>query len=999
MLKKLLLLLTLLMSVMTALAQNRTVSGKVVDGNGEPLVGVSIMIKGTTSGTMTDLDGHFSINTPEDAVLEISSIGFVSQSIPVAGKNSIDIVLADDAELLEGTVVIGYGSVKRTNFTGSVVTYNVGDSPVANMANTNALDMIRGLAPGVSISQSGIAGSTPSIQVRGQKSISGGSDPLLVLDGVIFLGSISDIDPNTISSISVMKDATSLAAYGSQAANGVIMITTKKGSTDKPTITIRSSVGFSRMNYIPTLRNGEEFIELVNARLGYESGTTSWMDPLEATNYAAGKETDWLGYVLQTGISQDHSLSVSGSKDKLDYLVGVSYSDQDNFLKGNSFVRESITARLNAKITNHISAGFNMNWANTETGGLYASFNRFFSPYGSPTLEDGVTMRKFIVGPTHVSETNPLWDVYNGVDSEIIGNSATLGGNLTIQIPGIKGLSYKITGNYTVRNTENNRFYHENNLIESSDTEYTAAVFDKYLSRANGYNTHSKYVSWVLDNIISYDRDFGEHYINATLVYTRDYDRLKSTTMTGTGFTSIGNTTLGFYGLDNADTQKYDSINYTLHTDIGYLARMNYSYRGTYHLNASVRRDGSSVFGADKKWGIFPAFGVAWTISNEPFLKKITWLDMLKLKASWGKNGNQAISPYGTLSRMSMGKSSGRVVYFDDEPLFAEYMTTLGNSTLGWETTTSWNFGFEADMFRGRLHWETDAYKSKTTDQIFNRTIPVMGAGLTTQSSTMGEVDNWGIESSLHGQILRKGDFNWDATLNFTMNRNILKELYGDGKDDIVNSLFLGKSLGAIYGRKLIGMVQVEDTDYMSANGVKAGDPKFEDLNSDGKINDDDRMVLGYNKENFRMGLSTNITWKDWSLYAMFNGIFSGGGYGLADNSNARVSYTGMLYKNMAKHPYWTEENRNNEYPNAQHIGSFNALEPYGFVRLQDLNIAYNFKGALMDRIGIAGAQIYLSGKNLFFLAPGWRLSDPEVRDSESVQLAKTYTIGINVRF
>ena len=991
----------LLLCSALAFAQNPVISGTVIDQNGDPIVGASVYIAGTKQGTSSDPDGKFSIQAGKGTTLVISSIGYVSQEFTVGDSLQPVITLTEDAEFLESVVVIGYGSVKKENFTGSVATYKIGEGGVSNMGRTNALDMLRGLAPGVSFSQSGVVGSSPSIQIRGQKSISGESDPLLVLDGVIYLGTINDLDPNIIESISVMKDATSLAAYGSQAANGVIMITTKKAAEGKTTLNFRASVGLSEMNYIPTLLNGEEFIELVNARQNYPAGTTTWMDPLEASNYQAGKEIDWLDYMTQVGVSQDYSLNVSGGSTDFNYLIGASYTDQGNFIIGNNFVRESVTARVNTKIQEYLSLGLNVNWANTETGGLYGSYNRFFSPYGSPTLEDGVTMRKYIVGPTHVSESNPLWDVYNGVDSEIKGNAATLGGNITLQIPFIKGLSYKITGNYTLRNTENNRFYHEKNFIEPTDTEYTTETFDKYLSKANGYNSNSKYVSWVLDNILTYEREFGDHDLNATFVYTRDYNKNKFVRVSGTGFTGIGNTTLGFYGLNNADTQKYDSIDYVLHTDVGYLARINYSYLKKYHFNASVRRDGSSVFGSDRKWGVFPAFGVAWTLSNEPFLRNIAWIDYLKVKASWGKNGNQALSPYGTLSRMSMGKSGGYTAYFNDLPVFGESMTSLGNAALGWETTTSWNTGFETDILSGRIHWELDAYKSKTTDQIFERTIPVMGAGITKQSSTMGRVDNWGIESSMRGLILQTKDFNWDATLSFTLNRNILKDLYGDGQDDIVNSLFLGKSLGAIYGRKLIGIVQETDTAYMEANGVTAGDPKYANIDNseDGRITDADRMILGYRKENFRMSLATNFSWKKISLYALFNGIFSGNGYGVEDNSNARVSYSGMLYKNMAKHPFWTPENKSNTYPNAQFVGTMYAIEPYGFVRLQDLSISYNLDTSLVKKMGISHIQLYLSGHNLFFIAPGWKLSDPEVRDCESAQLARTYTLGLNVKF
>jgi len=551
--KKLFLLAAALMSVVASFAQPRQISGKVADANGEPLIGVGIVVKGTTTGTMTDVDGSFVLTVPADAVLEISSIGYVSQEIVVGNKTQFDIVLEEDNELLEGTVVIGYGTVKRTNFTGSVTNVNVGESAVANTPKTNALDMLRGLAPGLVMSQSGVAGATPNLQVRGQKSISASanpsvSQPLIVLDGVIFKGSINDIDPTTIESMSVLKDATSLASYGSQAANGVIMITSKKGMVGKPMINFRGSVTLVGQNYTPQLRNGNEYVELINARQGFAPDNTSWMSDLEKANYAAGKETDWIKYVSQTGVQQDYSLNVSGGTEdrKLNYLFGASHSDNKGFIQGNRFIRTTITSRINANINKYISAGMNFNWANMKDDGVRPSYTRFFSPYGEPSMPDG-GRRKYIIGANQETALNPLWNVFEGIDAQFRGNAATIGGNVEVKFPWVEGLSYKITGNYTVRNFDTRRFTHERNLILPTDTEYTTETYDKYLAQASGYITNAKQVSWVLDNILTYTREFSDHYVNATLVYTRDYNRNETVRSDGLDFSGVGNTTLGFW--------------------------------------------------------------------------------------------------------------------------------------------------------------------------------------------------------------------------------------------------------------------------------------------------------------------------------------------------------------------------------------------------------------------------------------------------------------------
>ncbi len=1000
--RKVFLFVAMLFASVALFAQNVSISGTVVDEAGEPLIGVSVIAQGTTIGIMTDENGKFTLSVPANSTIEFSSIGYVSQSFPLGNQRVFNVTLTEDRQMIEETVVVGYGTVKRTNFTGSVATYNVGESAVASVPRTNPLEMLRGLAPGLSMSQSGLAGASPTMNIRGQRSLNAAASnsPLIVLDGVIYQGRLNDIDPNSIESMSVMKDATSLASYGSQAANGVIMITSKKGQIGKPMINFRGTVTLVEQNYTPKLRDGENYIQMINDRQGLPKGTTSWMSDLELENYKKGQITDWYDYVKQTGVQQDYSLNVSGATEGVNYLFGASYGNNTNFIKGNAFIRETITARLTTKITKNISAGLNFNWASTQDDGVRPSYSRAFSPYGQPTMPDG-SYRKYVIGPIQETATNPLWNVYNGIDAENHGNSSTIGGNIEVKFPWIEGLSYKITGNYTLRNTLTRQFTHEKNLIQPTDTEYTTEVFDKYLSQASGYQNYSKNLSWVLDNILTYTRDISGHYINATLVYTRDYSKNEGFRTYGQDFSAIGNTTLGWYGLNNAGTQQSQNLTYSLHTDVGYLARVNYSYKDKYHFNASLRRDGSSVFGSDHKWGNFPAVGVAYTISDEPWFK-VRPFDYLKLKLSWGKNGNQTLSPYQTLSNMSMGQGGGIVAYFNGIEHFGEAMTRLANPDLGWETTTSWNGGFEIDMFKRKVHWELDAYKSKTTDQIFNRTIPVMTAGLTSQQATMGRVDNWGIESSIRYNILQKRDLRWDATLNFTMNRNKLVELYGGKEeDDVVNLRFFGKPLNVIYGYNNIGIVQKTDTDYMSRTGTIPGDMMNEDLDGDGKITAEDRKILGYGQEAFRMSLNSNFSWKNWSLYVMFNGVFSAGKFGKAQNNAALLAYSeGMMYLNSVDHPYWTEENPSTKYPKAFNVGGNPTyIANYGFVRLQDVNISYNIPRNIVSKIGLSSASVYVAGNNLFFIAPGWKYSDPEVRNPYSQQLRRTYTFGVNVRF
>ena len=982
-----------------------TVTVQVNDALGE-VIGANVIVKGTTIGGITDMNGQVVIQgVPNGATLVVSYIGYVTQEIMLqSGQTSLTVTLAEDSETLEEVVVVGYGTTKRKNFTGSVATMNVADGAVANLAPTNSTDMLRGLIPGLTMSQSGVAGQTASIQIRGQKSINGGSDPLIVVNGVIFKGTINDIDPNIVESMSVLKDATSLAAYGSQAANGVIMITTKKGSQGKPMINFRGSVAMVEAAFKPQLRNGEEYIELVNARMGLPLSDRSlnWMTYLERANYEKGEETDWIDYVSHTGLRQNYSLSISGATDNFDYLFGGSFSDNGNFIKGDKFKRFTTNGRFNAKINDYIKVGMNFNYASMSKNGVTPYYSRYFSPWGEAYLSDGKTLRRFITEHT-ADDVNPLWQSKGGVDATSRNYNTSVGGEIEIKIPGIEGLSYKATGSYNLRNAITRRFYHEQYYIAMADGEnYTTDVFDTHLNQANGYINNTKSSSWVMDHILTYTRQFGEHFVSATAVYTRDSDKVDGSQVEGTDFAGLGNTTLGYYGLNNALTQKITDITYSLHNNIGYLGRVNYSYKDTYHFNASIRRDGSSVFGNDRKWGTFPAVGVAWTISNEGFFQQaIPWATNTKIKASWGKNGNQSLNPYQTLSQMAIGKSGGYTAYFDTETIYAQSLATLGNPMLGWETTTSWNFGLETDLLKnGRIHFELDTYFANTTDQIFQRTIPVMGAGMTQQYATMGKIKNWGIEATLRTTNIKRKDFTWSTNFQFTLSRSILKELYGDGKDDITNELFLNQSLGAIYGYEFDHVAQTSDTQYLKANGGSPGDPMYVDHDGDGVITPNDRVILGFNKPSFQLNMGNTLTWKNLSLYFLFAGTFSGGKYGYAMNNNAVISKENMMYINAEKHPFWTEENGDMKHvgPNAD-TSKLTYVQKYGFVRLQDVNLTYTFKGSWMNKIGLAGLQAYVSAQNLFFIAPDWEFSDPEIRSSRTSQLPRTYTFGLNVRF
>ena len=981
------------LSLPLLLAQNKTVKGVVVDDTDLGVIGAAVMIKGTSNGVATDIDGNFEISCKPEDVLVISSIGYETAEIPVGNQTNIRVVLQTSQEFLDDVVVIGYGTTRAKNFTGSVDVMKTADSPVADLGLNTVSDMIRGRMSGVVMgAESATVGSNASIRVRGRRSInSTSSSPLLVVNGVIYTGNLEDIDQNSIESISVLKDATSLAAYGSKAANGVIMITLKKGQEGKPLINFSTSHQFSTPSYKPRFLSPENYIKYRNAKKGVEDLTnTNWMNFLEAANYKAGKTTDWYDLVTRTGYTQNYNLSFSGRTQNSNYYVALGRSDQRGIAVGNNFARNNVSMNLSTHITDNIEIGANMAYTNTVDNSVAVSTSTKNSPYMEPYLPDGKTLRYYVEG-VNASSTNPLWT--EGREKDNRRFNLNLGGYLSVDIPWVKGLNYRLNASYTKVQSKNYSFTHENNTVALlvNDLEGKGQTSEYWsLASANGSMSSSLSENWVIDNILSYTRSFGQHYVNASLVYTRDSAESTGDGMSGTGFTTAGNTLLGWYGLGDADAKTLTSPSYTLHTDVGYLARAIYSYKDTYHFNASFRRDGSSVFGSEHKWGNFPAFGGAWTMTNEPFMKGINWLDFLKLKLSWGKNGAQTLSPYGTLSTIALAKGGQIPNYYGGTTHWGQKLATLGNPTLAWQTTTSWNGGFEADFLKGRIHVDLNAYISQTTDQIFDRNIPVMTAGITTQKATMGRVDNKGVEINLNTVPVKNSVLTWNSDFVFTLNRNKIVDLYGDGQDDLTKGYFIGYPINTIYGYRNQGIFQ---------EGTYAGQPIF--LTKDGEETNnpsaEDRQILGYTDENFRLSWANTFRYGDWQLYIMFQGIFSGNGYGLANNTFAYSTYDTTEACTALDIPFWTAQEPNNTYPKPNYSdGKYAVYNPYGHIRLQDLSLSYNLS-KIANKIGIRSARATLSGRNLFFIAPKWKLSDPENRSGNGIGIPRAFTIGLNI--
>ena len=992
------------------------VTGKVLGTGSQPIANVSIVEKGTNNGTVTKEDGSFSLNVlGRDAVLVASFVGFATEEVPVSGRNNITIQLKEDAQNLNDVVVIGYGTTKRKDFTGAVSSVKLENSPLALMPNMNALEALKGNVPGLNIGAVNTAGGQPSILVRGQRSISGSNDPLVLVDGVIYLGSVSDIGTNDIASYDVLKDAVSAAAYGSRSANGIIAITTKKGKIGKPVIAFKTSAGIQEWYNRPVMLKGKEWIDVVNARNKYTPGSINWLQAGELANMNAGKETVWLDKVTQTGVAQDYYGSVSGATSNTNYYLSGSYNNSKGIVVGDKFNHINVFGKLNTKVTSWFELGVDGAYSRRDYSGISASIAgaELTSPYGVMYRDSLGNLEKY---PYTQSQINPLWGVNDGTITNIdVYNVFRLNTYAVVNIPWIKGLSYRANFLSNFERHESGQFTFEKYYIKEGAGvagRYDPATVQSLLSNANGNLDNRATNSYVFDNILTYDNSFGRHRVNVTAVATRDHLKYGDINATGSNFAANGNTTLGINGLSKATVQKVVLDN-SERSNVGYLARLNYSYNDRYYLTGSIRRDGASVFGEDKRYASFAAVGAAWRISGESFLRDFEPLNNLKISFSYGQNGNQGLSPYATLSQVFNGAAGDARYEFSNAQGTINYgliQKTLGNSSLGWEKTTATNIGFESNWLKNRLFVDMNYYFTKTTDQIFVRTIPIM-TGFSTQLSSLGEVDNKGFELTVRTVNIQQKDFNWSSTLSYWKNKNTLVHLYredknADGKedDDIANNFFVGKSLSAIYGYKQDGIVQTGDAAYISLTGAAPGAPKYIDLNKDGKIDANDRTVLGYNKENFRLSLSNSVRYKSFELYVMVSGVFGGNGYYQRSNTSAYMtSGTGRFNDNTISKPYWTPTNASNTYPSAYFSGDsrFLGLQSQGFVRIQDVSLAYTINTGWMKKNHVNAVKVFVTGRNLATFT-NWVGGDPETGttvQSNIFPVATSYSVGANFSF
>ncbi|TDE18715.1 TonB-dependent receptor [Dyadobacter psychrotolerans] len=961
---------------------DRNVSGKVTDEKGEGLPGVSIVVKGTQRGTTTDTKGVFELSLPEgDATLIFSFVGYLSQEITAGNKSLFDISLVSDAKSLEEMVVVGYGSSKKKDLTGAVTRVDLEQSRL--QPNVNPVQGLRGTVAGVTITDNGRPGSDASITIRGRNSISASNSPLIVLDGIIYAGgSLSDINSNDIESIDILKDASSSAIYGSLAANGVILITTKKGSTSKPRISINSYFGTSDFAHAPDYRNAEQYLQARKDAEIADKGPLPFQ-LLEEANIKAGITIDPWEEIKRKAPISSNELSVSGRTERVNYYFSGSYTDIKSPVKGDNFNRVSARINLDVNITDWLSIGTNSGYSVKDNSGVRVDLAQAsqISPYANLYYEDGVPRPlPMNIGAVGNPLTRTLLNRNYDVTKTLFTNTYT-----DIKLP-LEGLTHRLNIGFTQKGQE--------------IFNYTPSFKrEQFFNLGSGNKKHYSFQNLAIENILRYDKTVAtDHVFNFTFLYGTYVAKDESSLLSST---NIFNDVLGYNGLEIGE-------NFSINTDAGKsqqvstMGRIGYRYKGKYILDLTMRRDGYSAFGDGKKYGLFPAIGVSWNLSDEAFMANIKAVDNLKLRTSWGKNGNRGVDRYSSLSEI---RQTNYVFGDGAAPSVGLYTYSLGNPNLGWETTVSTNFGVDVSLFSGKISGSVDYYQTRTKDLLLLQSIPNM-TGFTTFLRNIGQTKNKGLEVSINTTNLQKAGFVWNTRFVFTLNRNKITKLTGndlnkDGveDDDITSKWFIGHPLGSNFDYVFDGIYQTDD-DLKTITGAVPGAVRFKDLNGDGAITPLDRQVIGSSQATFTTGITNTFSYKGLSLMVLFN--IRQGGQSPNATLNPGTNYYDLF--NTLNIDYWTPENRSNTNAaiNYRNPLGYAFYQDRSFVRLQDVSLSYDLPSKLINRAKIQAVKVYVSGKNLVTWTE-WNGWDPEHgvggrSPGENGPLLKTFTLGLNIQ-
>lgn len=993
-------------------AQQGNITGKVTDTKNQVLPGVTVVIKGTTQGTVTNVDGEFVLNNvPAGAVLQFSFVGMKTAEVHTADKNLIHVILEEDVIGIEEVVAVGYGTMKKSDLTGSVTKVNIDE--LNELSNVSVIQAMQGTIAGLNIGATDEAGENPSISIRGQNTLSSSASdnaPLIVVDGIIYRGNLIDLNTSDIESVDILKDASSAAIYGSQASNGVMIITTKKGAElGKPTINYQGSYTFQVPSNKLEPMDGAELSEFLHdlfwekgSRIGPDyllpnpdfSLTPYFRNSQIVENYQNGVENNWWDMLTGNGYINNHNISLTGKNQSLSYFLSGGVSDVDGFMENEHYRKYNYRINMDAVVNSWMNIGMESFYTSSDYSGVFPRIGDSFTMYPwAPVYDES---GEYALTPDSRG-LNPFLEMQQDDSDKRSNLFANL--HTDIKLLFIKGLNYRINFSQNSRRTDQDRF-------NPWGANYTGS----------GYKNSFINYDLSFDNIITYKKTFQEmHKIDVTLVYGVEERLYSYTQSSAQNFT---NPSLGFNRLQAGDPSLNSIISGKEKENSLYsMARVLYGYKNRYLFTGTVRRDGFSGFGATRKIGVFPSLAIGWVASDEEFFKNLDWFNYLKFRASYGSSGRRAAGRYATQAVVSSHPS---VVFGDGgSATLGQWITSLSNDNLGWETTTGINIGADFGFLNSVIHGNIEYYENDTKDILYNIQLPTL-TGFNQIATNIGKVHNSGIEFSLTGLIVNTQDIRWESSLNFSRNRNKIVSILGkqndqneDGVEDdlIANNLFIGEPQNVNYNYEVVGMWQLADKQAgIIPAGFYPGTYRLADLNDDGVITaTNDRKILGYPDPSYRMGFTNNLKYKNFSLYVFINTIQGGKNYyqaNLSFKTNAWHKLDQLIYSNPPKGgwDYWMPENpdakfRRPDDPSQLGINT-GPHEQRNFVRLQDISLSYTLNKELIKKLDLSNVKVFVSGKNLLTLTKwdGW---DPEtgVGFEPGRPVMKNYTLGLNVEF
>ncbi|RIV72375.1 SusC/RagA family TonB-linked outer membrane protein [Flagellimonas aequoris] len=979
-----------------------TVSGTITDNQGVPIPGANVVEKGTTNGVAADFDGNYSLQVSgPESILVFTSIGFASQEITVGQSTTIDVVMLEDSQALDEVVVVGYGTQKRRDITGSVASVDTED--IADIPMTSIEGGMVGRIPGLDVVASGTGpGASAQLQLRGQRSFTATNDPLIILDGSPYYGTLNDINPYDIESVDVLKDASSTAIYGARGANGVIIITTKRGTTGAPRFIFESYAGpIMAYGTIP-YANGPQYAEIAREAYraigGYPEGGTSdeydeiIFDEIEIESLReGGNGLNYQDMLYQHGLQQKHQLTVSGGSDKVKYNFSGNYFKQEGIIPGEVFDRYSIRTNLDFTFSPIFSGGASilLNHSYNKRKSSAALFQAFqSSPLGKLYEDDGTP--RFTATADGLL-LNPLADfIYDSYRWDNKSWGAVL--NVFAEAKITPDLTYRLNlgTNFNLRT-----------IKESAG----------YYSLARNLGTPTADINNSVDNlllyesVLTYNKQFNEkHQLTLTAIQGFQSTRVETS---GAGVSDLPYEESRYHNLGSATLVNSVSSN-LIETDLlSYAGRVFYGYDSKYLLTLSIRADGASQFSPDHKWGYFPSAAFAYRVSSEKFMKGTqNWLDDLKLRLSYGVTGNQGISPYQTQGGVTRSAYS-----WNEEPGFGYYPTELENRDLKWETTAVYNFGLDFRLFKGRLSGTVDIYNTNTYDLLMYRKLPIT-SGYDQVLQNVGKTKNKGLELSLNSVNVAGEDFNWQTNLTFFKNNTEIEELYNGKVDDVGNRWFIGEPIEVFYDYKKIGIWQQNESAEAASYGEEPGQIKVLDVDNDGAITDADRMVLGSAQPDFVSNITNTFKYKNFDL--SFQTYIRWGGMTAIE---AFAPFAKKRYNKLV-FDYWTPTNPTNNYPRPNQLyegsglyGSTLRYRDASLISLRQISLGYRFPQSLLDKTPFTGLRLYLSGENLaywtkselrdFNMKPDLNgsIGDDGTRTISSYPATRTMILGINVQF